>query len=139
VPHQPSRFDRRGLIARQGSFRKSNVVENIVGQGLATSEAELRRSERRLIPAPATRSRAAAAYAASTISICRGIANTRARLDQLYGASHQFSFRKPASGGTIVIMDIPARMKSNTAGGAGQESHPAREEKVDAHSHDYRG
>jgi LytS/YehU family sensor histidine kinase len=68
-----------------------------------------------------------------------GIANTRARLDQLYGASHQFSFRKPAGGGTIVVMDISARMKSNTAGGAGQESHPVHEENVDAHSHDYRG
>ncbi|HXJ95591.1 MAG TPA: cytochrome P450 [Terriglobia bacterium] len=37
------------LITRQGSFSKSNVLENIVGQGLATSEGELWRSERRLI------------------------------------------------------------------------------------------
>jgi signal transduction histidine kinase len=68
----------------------------------------------------------------------RGLANTRARLDQLYGASHQFSFRKPAGGGTIVIMDIPARMKSGTAREV-RESRPPYEESVDAHSHDYRG
>jgi two-component system LytT family sensor kinase len=68
-----------------------------------------------------------------------GIANTRARLDQLYGASHQFSFRKPAAGGTIVIMDIPARMKCNTAAEVHRESHEDYEESVDAHSHDYRG
>jgi cytochrome P450 len=36
------------LITRQASFRKSNVLENIVGQGLVTSEGELWRSERRL-------------------------------------------------------------------------------------------
>jgi cytochrome P450 len=37
------------LITRQASFRKSNVLEDIVGQGLVTSEGELWRSERRLI------------------------------------------------------------------------------------------
>jgi len=37
------------LITRQASFSKSNVLENIVGQGLVTSEDELWRAERRLI------------------------------------------------------------------------------------------
>jgi cytochrome P450 len=37
------------LITRQAAFRKSNVLENIVGQGLVTSEGQLWRSERRLI------------------------------------------------------------------------------------------
>lgn len=37
------------LITRQASFSKSNVLENIVGQGLVTSEGALWRAERRLI------------------------------------------------------------------------------------------
>lgn len=37
------------LITRQASFSKSNVLENIVGQGLATSDGALWRAERRLI------------------------------------------------------------------------------------------
>ena len=37
------------LITRQSAFSKSNVLGNILGSGLATSEGELWRSERRLI------------------------------------------------------------------------------------------
>ena len=36
-----------------------------------------------------------------------GLANTRSRLQHLYGPSHRFEFRQPADGGLSVVMAIP--------------------------------
>jgi two-component system, LytTR family, sensor kinase len=36
-----------------------------------------------------------------------GLANTRSRLQHLYGSSHRFEFRQPASGGLSVLIAIP--------------------------------
>jgi len=45
-----------------------------------------------------------------------GIANTRARLQQLYGKSHLFDFSQPPGGGTQVRIEIPFRLQGNEAG-----------------------
>ncbi|HXG86772.1 MAG TPA: histidine kinase [Vicinamibacterales bacterium] len=36
-----------------------------------------------------------------------GLANTRARLQHLYGSSHRFEFRQPPAGGLLVLIAIP--------------------------------
>jgi sensor histidine kinase YesM len=36
-----------------------------------------------------------------------GLANTRSRLQHLYGSSHRFEFRQPAAGGLSVLIAIP--------------------------------
>jgi two-component system LytT family sensor kinase len=36
-----------------------------------------------------------------------GLANTRSRLQHLYGSSHRFEFRQPPSGGLLVLIAIP--------------------------------
>jgi sensor histidine kinase YesM len=38
-----------------------------------------------------------------------GLANTRARLEKLYGAEHSFELRSPAGGGLEVKVSIPFR------------------------------
>ena len=40
-----------------------------------------------------------------------GLSNTRARLEQLYGAAHRFDFVNPDSGGLVVKIRIPWRSK----------------------------
>jgi signal transduction histidine kinase len=47
-----------------------------------------------------------------------GLANTRARLAQLYGASHRFDLRRQPEGGTAVSLTIPFREEGGGAGGA---------------------
>ncbi|HEV2131220.1 MAG TPA: sensor histidine kinase, partial [Longimicrobiaceae bacterium] len=42
-----------------------------------------------------------------------GLANTRARLDRLYGAEHRFEVRSASEGGTVVDLSIPFRTASN--------------------------
>ncbi len=44
-----------------------------------------------------------------------GLANTRARLQQLYGDAHRFSLSRPDLGGTLVALEIPFRSKSDEA------------------------
>ena len=36
-----------------------------------------------------------------------GLANTRSRLQHLYGSTHRFEFRQPAAGGLSVLIAIP--------------------------------
>ncbi len=40
-----------------------------------------------------------------------GLANTRARLQQLYGNAFRFSLSRPGRGGTLVALEIPYRLK----------------------------
>jgi sensor histidine kinase YesM len=42
-----------------------------------------------------------------------GIANARARLQQLYGETHHFSMSRPPGGGTQVRLEIPFRLKGD--------------------------
>jgi len=42
-----------------------------------------------------------------------GLANTRARLQQLYGDSYRFSLTRPEQGGTLVALEIPFRLKGD--------------------------
>jgi sensor histidine kinase YesM len=39
-----------------------------------------------------------------------GIANTRARLEQLYGRSHRIDFSRGARGGLLVRLTLPFRL-----------------------------
>ena len=48
-----------------------------------------------------------------------GISSTRARLERLYGAAHQFELRNAAEGGLVVTLAMPFRL---TAGASGAES-----------------
>ena len=48
-----------------------------------------------------------------------GISSTRARLERLYGAAHQFELRNAAEGGLVVTLTMPFRL---TAGDSGAES-----------------
>ncbi|HEX8183489.1 MAG TPA: histidine kinase [Blastocatellia bacterium] len=43
-----------------------------------------------------------------------GIANTRARLEQLYGASYRFDLHNAGAGGFIVTMEIPLKVEAAT-------------------------
>ncbi len=45
-----------------------------------------------------------------------GIANTRARLQQLYGETHHFSMSRPPGGGTQVRLEIPFRLPGAETG-----------------------
>jgi two-component system, LytTR family, sensor kinase len=44
-----------------------------------------------------------------------GLANTRARLRQLYGETHRFTLCRPEDGGTLVTLQIPFRRKGEEA------------------------
>jgi signal transduction histidine kinase len=56
-----------------------------------------------------------------------GIANTRARLQQLYGADHRFEMTNGFSGGLTVTIQIPAREDQNEELRNGQVDEPAAE------------
>jgi two-component system, LytTR family, sensor kinase len=43
----------------------------------------------------------------ATLQPCIGLTNTRARLQQLYGAAHQFRLTAAASGGLVVQLELP--------------------------------
>ncbi len=58
-----------------------------------------------------------------------GLTNTRERLRQLYGDSHQFSLQKCCGGGTVVSLEIPFRVQRE----------PDPTENSNANSHDHRG
>ena len=45
-----------------------------------------------------------------------GIANTRARLQQLYGTTHRFSLKAPAGGGMEVRLELPFRLQGGKSG-----------------------
>jgi signal transduction histidine kinase len=40
-----------------------------------------------------------------------GLANTKARLQQLYGAAHQLSFTNGPSGGLVIVLSLPFRLR----------------------------
>jgi LytS/YehU family sensor histidine kinase len=51
--------------------------------------------------------------AASGVTVLRegiGLANSKARLRELYGADHQFSLKRNATGGVCVALEIPLQM-----------------------------
>jgi sensor histidine kinase YesM len=56
-----------------------------------------------------------------------GIANTRARLQQLYGADHRFEMNNGLSGGLLVTILIPAREYQNEELRNGQQNPPSAE------------
>jgi two-component system, LytTR family, sensor kinase len=56
-----------------------------------------------------------------------GIANTRARLQQLYRAEHRFEMKNGSSGGLVVTIHIPARENRNEELRNGQLNRPAAE------------
>ncbi len=47
-----------------------------------------------------------------------GLANTKARLQQLYGAAHQLSFANGPAGGLVIVLSLPFRLRGDekTAG-----------------------
>ncbi|HVG28233.1 MAG TPA: histidine kinase [Pyrinomonadaceae bacterium] len=55
-----------------------------------------------------------------------GLANTRARLAQLYGAAHRFELRRQPAGGTAVSLTIPFREGADGAGGDDESAHADR-------------
>ena len=44
-----------------------------------------------------------------------GLRNTRARLEQLYGAKGQLIFRSLARGGAVVLISVPARVSTQAS------------------------
>jgi signal transduction histidine kinase len=43
-----------------------------------------------------------------------GLANSKARLRELYGADHHFSLKRNASGGVCVVLELPLRLSGET-------------------------
>jgi two-component system LytT family sensor kinase len=111
------------LDARVPNLVLQPLVENAIHHGIASSSApgrvdiiarrmdgrlelEVRDSGTGLRGAPAPREGV-------------GLRNTRARLQQLYGADHRFELRGGATGGVIVNISFPFRVEAGDVGGDG--------------------
>jgi two-component system LytT family sensor kinase len=101
------------LDALLPSFMLQPLAENAIRHGISRRAAggELsvttRRDDGKLIVEIADNGVGLDASQGSALAPGVGLANTRARLDQLYGANHRFEVREREGGGVVVTIAVP--------------------------------
>jgi two-component system LytT family sensor kinase len=115
--------DDKALDARVPNLILQPLVENAIRHGIAPRAAaglvEIHaRRENGMVQLEVLDNGAGLGGANESESLTQGIglSNTRARLEQLYGAAHRFELRDRAGGGLAVMIEIPFRRPVDTNG-----------------------
>jgi LytS/YehU family sensor histidine kinase len=114
--------DPAALAARVPNLILQPLVENAIRHGVAPRASaglvEIRARRQNGMVQLQVRDNGAGLASASPEQLSDGIglSNTRARLEQLYGASHQFEMTNADGGGFVVTLSIPFRNRADSSG-----------------------